>query len=569
MMRRSLVILLLMGLPGVSLGQQGVDKYFAPGSQFYFHFDGIDAQREAFDKTATGKMLKGETGKFVNNLWTYLNENIEPLMVKAEVDPDLIALVKELPGVVESLYKHGFAMAIEARQFNPPEVQAVFVFPGSGGPKGKLSSIVKKTLKIGQVETTTIRDKGMEMQRISNIPPLEVAFGSDGDNALLVVGNVDPADVMRRRNDKGNNIAKNPLHMDLKKFKEFAPLSQGFLDVGGLLKSASALAPPIAKVIDETGLNGLTSITFHSGFDGPAERSVTDFNMPGPRKRLLALTKTTKFSLSDLPPLPHDILGFSAASLDATAAYDTLIQVGEGSVRVFNPDIADNVKETIKQAEGLIGVNLRDGLLSSLGNMTVSYNSPSESPLLGLGSVTLFKVKDEKKLIEAAQSILKNFPPVPAAELVAKVRKYHGVDVVDVELGPVTATFAIHKGWLIWSNYPQPVHGYILRAQGDLPTWKADARTEKALAAFPKEFNSFSMSDPAPLLQSVLAVAPPVLSAMNSASKQFLPAIKPFDVSSVPHPLEATRFLFPNITIRTDNGKRVRIETRSSFPSPF
>jgi len=33
----------------------------------------------------------------------------------------------------------------------------------------------------------------------------------------------------------------------------------------------------------------------------------------------------------------------------------------------------------------------------------------------------------------------------------------------------------------------------------------------------------------------------------------------------VPHPLEATRLLFPTITITSDDGKRLRFETRSSF----
>jgi len=59
---------------------------------------------------------------------------------------------------------------------------------------------------------------------------------------------------------------------------------------------------------------------------------------------------------------------------------DALTGTGEAAVRVFSPEIADFVKEGIKQAEGLIGVNFRDDLLGSLDNLVVSYNSPRKAP---------------------------------------------------------------------------------------------------------------------------------------------------------------------------------------------
>jgi hypothetical protein len=44
---------------------------------------------------------------------------------------------------------------------------------------------------------------------------------------------------------------------------------------------------------------------------------------------------------------------------------------------------------------------------------------------------------------------------------------------------------------------------------------------------------------------------------------------RPFDLDLIPHAGEATRFLFPNVTISTDDGKRVRSESRGSLLLPF
>ena len=343
------------------------------------------------------------------------------------------------------------------------------------------------------------------------------------------------------------------------------------MDVAGLAKSAASVSPALARLIDDLGLRSLRSITLHTGFEGLAECSVIDFHITGPRKGLLNLTRGRTFSLSELPPLPHDMRGFTAGSLDAPLLYDTFTQVGEGAVRAFSAEAADFIKEAIKQAELLIGVNIRNDLLGSLGSLVVNYKSPLESPIFGIGSVTLIKVDNEKKLLEAVAAIQKTFPAIPNVELEVKFKKFRGVDVVEIQLGPgfTTPTFAIYKGWLVWASYPQPVHGFILRAQGELPTWKLEARTEKALAPFPKEFISISLTDPAPGVQFLLSLAPPVLSAMNGSVKQFLPGVGTFDVSLVPHPLEATRHLFPNVSISTDNGTRFRIWSRWSVSSLF
>jgi hypothetical protein len=567
MLRRSLVVLLLLVLPGICLGQGTSERYLSSGTQFYLRWDGFATHRAAYDKTATGQMLKGETGTFLNKLWTYLNEQIAPLL--NQVDPDVAQVIKEVPPALKSICENGFAMAVEMRKINPPEVEATFVFPRSGGAKAPLANLVKQILEITRAETKELRIDDANLQHF-HMEPLHWAFGSEGDTAIMVVGTVDPANVIRRGSEKGNNITKNPLYKELQKFKEFQTWSSGYIDLAAILKPVGELAPEAGRLIDDVGLNGLKSITFHSGFDGLASRSVMDANMPGPRKGLLMLTKGRKFSMDELPSLPADVTSFSAGSMDAPVMYDTFTQVAEGGIRVFSPDIADGFKEGIKGVEALVGVKIRDDLLGSLGDMVVRYNSPADG-FLGLGAVTMVQVKDPKKLISSLEAVHKAFPGIPGLEFDLQKRNYRGVDVAEFHLGAsiTTPTFALHDGWLIYANYPQPIHGYIMRIKGDLPTWKAEPRVAKTLAAFPKEFVAISYSDPRPGVQFMFSLVPPVMSAVNGVARQFIPGAKSFEVGSIPHPLEATRHLFPNISVSTDDGQKLRVDTRSSLVFPF
>jgi hypothetical protein len=292
--------------------------------------------------------------------------------------------------------------------------------------------------------------------------------------------------------------------------------------------------------------------------------------MQGERKGLLLLTKGRKFAMKDLPILPADVASFSAGSIDAPQIYDSLVQVVTAGVRAFAPDFADGVKTGIEGVEGLVGFKIRDDLLASLGDLAVSYSSPAEGPF-GLGKVTMVQVKDAKKLIACFEKVQAAFPGIPGVEFDVKKRTYRGVDLVELHLGASfnTPTFAIHKGWLIFASYPQPVHGYILRAQGVLPTWKADEKFARAIEPFPKEFVAMSYSDPRPTVELMLSLVPPVVSAINGATRQFLPGSKSFEVGTIPHPQEATRHLFPSISITTEEPNRIRYDSRSSLALPF
>jgi hypothetical protein len=565
MWRPGLLAVLITAIPSLVSAQEGPERLLPPNTQIFFRWDGFDTHRPAYEKTALGKMMKGETGTFLTALWSWAAEAAETTV--AQHDPQAAEMIKDGLATLASIGKNGLTISVAAKSFMPPQGQATLVFPKSAGVMIPLANKIVGTSG-APVQETKVGNRAVHHV---NTPFVNFGYWSEGDDAVFMVGSDDPTDYARRIDAKETGLASNPVYKQVAAFKEFTVWSRGYLDVAALTKLGGDVSPDVSRLIEDLGLRSVKSATFVGGFDGGVERGIAEIDIPGPRKGLLALLGTKKIKLDDLPPLPDDVTGFSASNFNAGQVYDTGIQVVEAVVRIFAPEQADNVREGINQVEGFLGVKLGADLFGSFDDMWVAYGSPSEGPPF-LGKVYLFKVKNEKKLQESLGKLIGVIPQLPGIPVEMKKRSYHGVEVNTLQVnvpGQISAlSFATHKGWFVVGNYPQGVYGFILRAKGELPAWKANAELTKALAAFPKEFTSVSVTDPRPMVRTVLSLAPPAIAFANGFTSM-APNLRPFDVGLVPHPQEATRHLFPNITVTTDDGKKIRYETRASLALPF
>src|SRR5262249_51477716 len=141
-----------------------------------------------------------------------------------------------------------------------------------------------------------------------------------------------------------------------------------------------------------------------------------EWDMPGPRKGLLALLGAKPFRLEDVPPLPPDVISWSMTNFDSGLLYDTGLRAAEQIVGLVSPDDLPKVKEFTKQADAALGIDLRKDLLGSLGEQFVQYNSPSEGPLT-LGQTFLFRVKDADKLQDSLEQMVKGVSKLAGAEV--------------------------------------------------------------------------------------------------------------------------------------------------------
>src|SRR5262249_18047748 len=145
MVRRYMLALLLLSVPSAAWAQKGPEQLLPSGSQLYFRFDGFDAHRAAFDQTATGKMLQGDTGKFLTELFRWGGEAVNSVL--GQLDPQAAQVFKDLGIVVQGIGKHGILLGIEVKSLTPPDVQATFVLPKSSN--GPLLGLIKKAVESG------------------------------------------------------------------------------------------------------------------------------------------------------------------------------------------------------------------------------------------------------------------------------------------------------------------------------------------------------------------------------------------------------------------------------------
>src|SRR5207248_1794679 len=134
-------------------------------------------------------------------------------------------------------------------------------------------------------------------------------------------------------------------------FKQFETAARAFVDLAALVKLAQSRNKEMAKLMSDLGLEQLQSWTMFSGFEGEAERSVSELTMQGARKGLLRFVRGKPFKLTDLPPVPPDAVSWLAMSLSLADIYDTGVQVAESVLTAFFPENVSKVKEFLQIAD--------------------------------------------------------------------------------------------------------------------------------------------------------------------------------------------------------------------------
>ncbi len=573
MSRRLLVAALVLLAPAVARAQDAPERLLGASTQLYLRWDGVEAHSASYQKTALGKMLQEDTGKFLGGVYRLLENNLAEQMtvpqLLAGIDPvelqKLQDYVAEAPKLVPVLTKNGFVLAAELRGIEPPQLQVTLILPGAGADPKPFQSLLRLIANQNKLE---IKEAKIAARQVSHIDTgfVQVTWWTDDKDAVLVVGTDKPEEVVKRAVSKEDRIADNTQFKRVREFKDFETAARGYLDGSALLKVARS-RKDVSKILDGLGLDNLHAARFYLGFDVPAERGLLEIDMPGPRKGLLDFANQKPFKLADVPPLPDDVLSFTALKFSALGVYDTSVKVTESVLDGVFPFGKPIFQAGLKQVNDKLGFNLRNDMLAALGDTVVVYNSNTDGPV-NLGAVVMFQAKDAKKLNEAIDKFLKVLPELIGMEVKVNKRTYRKAEVCEVAVKQqgfiFLPTYTVHNGWLAVSFFPQPVQGYILRADGEVPAWKPGPAVETALDKMPKEYTLLSVSDPRPSVKQVLSISP----LIGAAVRNFAPDSK-FDVGAIPNGHQATRHLFPNVTTLSDDGSTLRLQTRSSFQVPF
>jgi hypothetical protein len=566
----------LLLLPGVAGAAEDVPERLLPAStQIYLRWDGIDTHKEAYAKTSLGQTMKGDTGAFIADLFDKLQTSAAALLtidsLRRGLDPKTLKKMQADAKAAATLFpllgKHGFILAGQLRQLDPPQGDLFLILPGMGDKPDPLFGALRLGIGLGQgkIEERTIAGRAVATLEL---PPLHLAWWVEGKHAVLALSTDKPEVVVKNMTASNRlPLTGSPLFKRIAGFKKFETNSRAFVDVASFVKMGSQRGKQVAQLLDDLGLMGLRSLVLYSGFDGRAERGLMEWDMPGPRKGLLALANGKPFMLGDVPPLPPDVVSWTTTNFDAAAFHDTAYRAAEQIVGLVSPDDVAKVKEIAKQINTTIGVDLRKDLLASLGAQFAYYTSPADGPFT-LGQTLLFKVKDAEKLHATLEQIVKNLGTAAGKQVRIKKRDYHGVAVHEVYVKQegfiFVPTYAIHKDWLVIGWYPQAVQAFVQRGKGQLAVWKPSPSVKESLDKLPKEFVSISYTDPRPSLKQLMSIAPLIAGAVSSFNQTLN-----FEVGSLPATQAVTKHLFPNISVTSDDGKTLRQDSLDSLSLPF
>jgi hypothetical protein len=567
--------MVLLLVPSLASAQDEPEQLLSAGTQLYLRWDGIAAHQSAYEKTALGQMMKGDTGRFIKGIFSQIQDGLGALLTVEQllggVAPEKLRKMQsdaaEAAQVLTLLGQKGFLLGIEVRSLEPPEAEATLIVPNVGDKPGPVFGAIRLIAGLAKVE---VKESKVADRAVASLEegPIHLAWWADGKHAVVSFGTgPSPAAVQRIATGTQPRLPSAPLFKRVQDFKQFETSARAFVDFAALVKLASSRSPEVKKLLADLGVDGLQSAVLYSGFDGVAERGLTEVETASPRKGLLSLLQGKPFHLEDVPPLPPDVVGWSMTNFDPPAAYDIILKSIEDVVGLVSPEDKPKVRVGANQIDQALGLSLKKDLLDALGDQFAQYNSPSEGPF-NFGQTLLFKVKDEAKLEDSLEQTIKALGKLAAADLSIKKRKYHGATIREVHVKQqgfiFVPTYAIHKGWLVVAAYPQPVQGFVLRAQGEIPRWQPSAKVKESLSKLPREFISIAYSDPRPSIKQLLSISPLIGATVNS----FNPSIR-FEVGNLPNAQEATNPLFPNVAVTTDDGKTIRQESRASLSLPL
>jgi hypothetical protein len=326
MWRRYALVLVALIVPGVCRAQEKLDHLLPGGSQLYLRWDGVEAHKADAEKLAVMKMWKGETGDFIRGVWKYI-ESVGKEALAGELGAEMAgAVFDEFGGVLKSVGNKGLTLGFELENIDPFKMQLTLAFPnGAGKTKSPLSFMhtMSKLDKEAKVKTVKHGERSIHFLQVETF---YFAWWAEGKDAVWSVGTTEPGALAKHLDKHKKGVAAHPLHKEVDGFQEFPVWLRGYLDLPGLLKVGGKAHPLVGTISGSLGLDSIKSITFFSGFDGPAERSVTFTNLAkGPKKGLMKLFPNKTFTLKDLPPMPADLHSFSAGMVDWPAAYDVTV----------------------------------------------------------------------------------------------------------------------------------------------------------------------------------------------------------------------------------------------------
>ena len=296
---------------------------YVPGGDLivYFEFSGLDAQADAWRKSALYQVLNTTpAGAMLEDVADQL---IEQAIAKVGTR---WASGKEIVALIEHVARHGAVFAAGGKPEDAKSLTAVVVLRGLFRTKEMKPVVARmfgamydpkvkpKLVDVAGHKIVVARSRGGQTfgwwvedsrkEDVVLIPPApnEQAIVAAAGNVLAALDGTKP------------DAQADPLRQALAKEEDgMFPVGFGFVNL---------LALPPGSIPVSSGLQDLKGIDFRWGFQDKETVTILRISAPKPREGVLAILDQPTFDKSGLPPIPEGVKGFSVFSMNLVKTYD-------------------------------------------------------------------------------------------------------------------------------------------------------------------------------------------------------------------------------------------------------
>jgi len=152
----------------------------------------------------------------------------------------------------------------------------------------------------------------------------------------------------------------------------------------------------VARAIDAMGFNSIKSSASASAYQNGECVTKSYTVSPAPERKGFFGGSAKILDMDFLRWVPKDAVSVSATTMDVTTMYDALV----GGMRAYDNDLAEQMLGALADYEKELGISVKEDLFGAFGDQFVTWSMP----MVAMGSppemAFLFKVKDEKRLLE-------------------------------------------------------------------------------------------------------------------------------------------------------------------------
>jgi prepilin-type processing-associated H-X9-DG protein len=579
----------------------------------YAEFEGLDAHRDAWNKSAAYRLLsETTTGAMLEH------SIVQVLDLVLASQPQAPATSDDFVALGKHLLRSGFALGINrAGGVGLPRCLAVVIRGGASGPP---RAILHRLLQVGEGPRNRVKrvekPGGRSVQVLGDVSPRSVAWWSEGND--LVVSLVSPLGVdaiIAALDGREPDAVDHPNRLALKKSDDasgFEPVGLAFFDMAAL--------PPLPREAVALGLDGIKRLDYRWGFHGPAIQSIVAAVVPAPRRGIPALFDQPTFDVRHLPPLPGGLSGFTVLSLDSARLYDQVI----AAIRAIDPRDPQPQRSLEAAVQQAAGLKLREEILAPLGSRIVLYTFPTRmnAPNHMLASfayafvfvpksTVAIEVKDREAMARALNTLAEHSgrrAPVAnrpgmgmsVSVVVPPMRRLKGPDLGYV-FAPLEPTLPLpigtrltmllgHKDLIFGSSPATARRARDLSEQGK-PGLPPDDALAGALEQLPDRLTFLTVSDTRQsMLPDVLVSLPSLIDSLAAGRspaifpffgmgmrRMFVPGMPgpvatppsraAFDPELIPEPDALRPFLFPGVSAIAVDDQGIQFLSRAAFPT--